>query len=147
MTLTASWNDSTHRFDGWGGDCIGTTSTCVLTMDDDKTVTATFTALPADRCANPSEASCIRAVYRGAPGDYAQVADIPASALITPNSTGRYEVGRGQRITVVTAAPLPENYTRFYLKSTPVVPPPLAPVVPATDPAGGEDVHVHADHR
>ena len=76
---------------------------------------ADITELPADRCASPSDVDCIRAVYRGAPGDYAQVTDIPASALVAPASDGRYEVQGGQRITVVTAAPLPEGRTRFYL--------------------------------
>ncbi len=121
VTLTASWNDATHSFTGWSGDCAdsGTASTCVLTMNADKTVTATFTALPADRCATPSDADCIRAVYVGAPGDYAQVTNIPAGVLLAPGGDGRYPVERGQRITVVTAAPLPEGYTRFYLQRRP----------------------------
>ena len=116
LTLTASWNDATHTFTGWGGACSGTTSTCTLTMDADKTVTATFAALPADRCATTTAADCIRAVYRGAPDDYAQVADIPADKLLTPGSDGRYTVDRGQQVTVVTAARLPTGYTRFYLQ-------------------------------
>ena len=116
VTLTASWNDATHSFGGWGDDCRGATSTCVLTMDAARTVTASFAALAADRCATSSEASCIRVVYRGAPGDYAQASDVPASAILTPNSDGRYEVRRGQQITVITAAPLPDGYTRFYLQ-------------------------------
>ena len=33
---------------------------------------------------------------------------------------GRYQVERGQQITVVTAAPLPTGYTRFYLQRTPL---------------------------
>ena len=124
VTLTASWNDATHSFTGWGGDCGGTALTCVLTMLADKSVTATFAALPADRCATTTAADCIRAVYRGAPGDYAQVQEIPADVLLTPNSDGRYTVERGQQVTVVTAARLPTGYTRFYLQRRP------------TDPAG-----------
>ena len=120
VTLTASWDDATHDFDGWGGDCVGTASTCVLTMDADKTVTATFAALPADRCAEPADVDCIRAVYLGAPTDYAQVADIPADKLLTPATDGRYYVQRGQQITVVTAAQLPAGWTRFYLVQTPL---------------------------
>ena len=118
VTLTASWNDATHTFTGWGGDCgdSGTALTCVLTILADKTVTATFAALPADRCATTTAADCIRAVYKGAPGDYAQITDIPADRLLTPGSDGRYQVERGQQITVVTAAPLPTGYTRFYLQ-------------------------------
>ena len=115
VTLTASWNDATHSFTGWGGDCAGTVSTCLLTMDAAKTVTATFAALPANRCATPTDADCTLAVYRGAPGDYEQVVDIPAEVLLTPDADGRYLVQRGQQITVVTAAPLPAGWTRFWL--------------------------------
>ena len=120
VTLTASWSDATHSFTGWGGDCAGTTSTCELTMDAAKTVTATFAALPATRCATTTASDCIRAVYRGAPDDYAQVADVPAGALLTPGSDGRYRVERGQQYTVVTAAPLPVGWTRFYLERSPL---------------------------
>ena len=119
--MTASWNDATTEgFAGWGGDCSGAATTCVLTIYTDKTVTAAFTALPADRCATTTDADCIRAVYRGAPNDYAQVQDIPADVLLTPDPDGRYQVERGQQITVVTAAPLPADYTRFYLQRTPL---------------------------
>ena len=123
VTLTASWNDATHTFTGWGGDCGGTALTCVLTMLADKSVTATFAALPADRCATTTAADCIRAVYKGAPGDYAQVPDIPADQLLTPGSDGRYTVERGQQVTVVTAARLPTGYTRFYLQRRPLARP------------------------
>ena len=46
VTLTASWDPATHTFSGWGGACSGTAMACVLTMDADKTVTATFAAKP-----------------------------------------------------------------------------------------------------
>ncbi len=123
VTLRASWSDATHDLDGWGGDCSGTASTCVLTMDGNKSVTAAFTALPGDRCAAPTDADCIRAIYLGAPGDYAQVTDIPASVLLTPEADGRYYVERGQQLTVVTSAPLPVDYTRFYLQRIPLASP------------------------
>ena len=128
VTLMASWNDATHTFSGWGGDCSasGTASTCELTMDGDKVVTVTFAALPATRCAITTDADCIRAVYRGAPGDYAQVQDIPADVLITAAGDGRYYLEREQQITVVTAAPLPTGWTRFYLERSPVSPSPVS---------------------
>ena len=119
VTLTTSWNDATHTFAGWGGDCSGTGTTCVLEMYADHTVTASFTPLPADRCPTPTDADCIRAVYKGAPDDYAQVQDIPQSVLIQPDGDGRYQVERGHQYTVVTAAQLPEGYNRFYLRSLP----------------------------
>ena len=119
VTLTASWNDATHTFAGWGADCSGTATTCVLEMYADKTVTATFTALAADRCATPTAADCIRAVYLGAPDDYAHVQDIPAELLLAPDDDGRYRVRRDEQVTVVTAAPLPSGYTQFYLHREP----------------------------
>ncbi len=71
-------------------------------------------------CATPTDPTCIHAVYRGAPADHAQVPDIPADALLTPASDGRYYVGRGQQVTVVTAAPLPAGWTRFWLDRSPL---------------------------
>ena len=122
VTLTASWNDATHDFTGWGDACSesGTAVTCVLTMDAAKTVSASFAALAADRCATTSATDCIRAVYRGAPGDYAQVSEILEDVLIAPDVNGRRQVERGQQVTVVTAAPLPPGYTRFYLQGSPL---------------------------
>ena len=77
------------------------------------------TPQPSDRCTTPIDPTCIRAVYKGAPDDYAKVQDIPDSVLIQPDDDGRYQVERGQQITVVTAAPLPADYTRFYLQRQP----------------------------
>ncbi len=113
VTLQASWNDATHSFTGWSGDCVGTTSSCEVLVDDDLAVTATFAALPADRCSTPTASDCIRAVYRGAPDDYRQVADIPDTALIPRGADGRYTIERGEQVTVVTAAPLPSGQDRF----------------------------------
>ena len=76
--------------------------------------------MPPDRCTTPIDPTCIRAVYKGAPDQYAQVQDIPDSVLIQPDSDGRYQVERGQQITVVTAAQLPADYTRFYLQRQPL---------------------------
>ena len=70
-------------------------------------------------CATPTDPTCVQAVYLGAPGDYAQVSDIPAHVLPTLASDGRYYVERGQQVTVVTAAPLPADWTSFYLQRTP----------------------------
>ena len=151
VTLTASWNDATHTFAGWSGDCSGSDTTCTLELYADHSVTATFSELPAARCAQPEDADCIRAVYLGAPDDYPQVQDIPADLLLTPDANGRYEVERGMQVTVVTAAPLPASYTRFYLQQDPVEQPwpvsssQLIPPVgttytftPSTDPAAAD---------
>ena len=126
VTLTAAWNDATHDFGGWGGDCAGETSTCVLTMDANKTVTATFTELSATRCSMTNDANCIRAVYIGAPGDYRQVTDIPSAMLLSGGPGGTYRIDAGLEVTVVTAARLPEGWTRFYLDQDPVGDPPVS---------------------
>ena len=126
VTLTASWNDATHDFGGWGGDCSGAATTCVLTMDANKAVTATFTALSATRCSNTNDANCIRAVYIGKPGDYAQVVDIPSAMRLSGGPGGTYHVDAGLQVTVVTAARLPGGWTRFYLEQDPVADPAIA---------------------
>ena len=41
VTVTAT-PDSGYRVASWGGDCSGTATTCVLTMDADKTASVTF---------------------------------------------------------------------------------------------------------
>ncbi len=86
VTLTASWNDATHTFGGWGGDCSGAATTCLLELYADAAVSAAFTPLPVDRCASTIDADCLRAVYQGAPDDYAQVQDIPAELIILPSA-------------------------------------------------------------
>ena len=163
VVLTASWNDATHTFAGWSGDCSGSATTCTLEMYNDFTVAATFTELPATRCAAPEDADCLRAVYLGAPDDYAQVQDIPVELLLTPSVDGRYVVERGQQVTVVTAAPLPAGWTRFYPQQDPLGQPwavsflQLIPPVgttytftPSTDPAAADlisfDLHAARPH-
>ena len=120
VILTATWDDTTHYLQSWGGACSGMEgATCTLRpFDDDATVTATF----AERCTGgATDPTCIRVVYIGAPDDYTNVADIPENFTFTPSSEGRYEVGRGEQITVVTGgASLPAGYTRFYLQQTPL---------------------------
>ena len=81
VTLTASWNDATHTLASWAGACSGTATTCTVEMYADATISASFTPLPSDRCLTPTDADCIRAVYLGAPDDYAQVQEIPHSDL------------------------------------------------------------------
>ena len=42
VTLTAAWNAASHTF-VWGGACSGSLAMCTVTMDQARTVTATFT--------------------------------------------------------------------------------------------------------
>lgn len=44
VTLNASWNNRAVNFCGWGGACSGTSSSCQVTMDASKNVTARFSA-------------------------------------------------------------------------------------------------------
>ena len=118
VTITAT-PDTGYRVDSWGGDCSGAATTCALTMDDDRAARVAF-APSGPVCTTATDATCIRAVYRGAPDDYAQVADIPADVLIAPRADGRYRVARGEQVTVVTAATVPTGYTRFYLQRSPL---------------------------
>ena len=78
------------------------------------------TPQPPDRCATATATDCILAVYKGAPDNYAQIQDIPDSLLIQPDEDGRYQIERGQQITVVTAAWLPTGYTHFNLQRRPL---------------------------
>ena len=71
-------------------------------------------------CTTPADPTCIVAVYEGAPGAYATVADIPAEQLLERDADGRYHVMRGQQVTVKTRARLPAGYTRFYLQLSPL---------------------------
>ncbi len=122
VTITAT-PDEGYGVDSWGGDCSGTALTCVLTMDADKAARVVFAPSGAV-CTTATDATCVRAVYTGAPGDYSSIADIPADALITPDAAGRYHVERGEQVTVITAATVPTGYTRFYLQWRPEGTPP-----------------------
>ena len=108
----------------WGAVAVGGGLGLVLVIacsgTDETAPPPAATAAPGERCSEPTGVDCIRAVYEGAPGDYAQVSEIPADVLIEPDAHGRYQVERGQQVTVVTAAPLPEGYTRFYLARSPL---------------------------
>ena len=118
ISVTATWDESTHVFDGWSGDCQGLTATCRVIMDANRTATATF----AERCtAGAMDPTCVRVVYAGAPADYANVSDVPDDRILERNSAGSYYVERGQQYTVITGgASVPEGYTRFYLQRQPV---------------------------
>ena len=102
---------------------------------------------PPEPCAEPTTADCILAVYTGAPVDDATAADIPESALIPPDAHGRYHVERGQQVTVVTAASLPEGYDRFSLRQQQVDPSPVAHHDLAPPPGTTYTFTVAADER
>jgi YVTN family beta-propeller protein len=100
VTLTA--NPATnYQFSGWSGACTG--SSCILTMDAAKSVTATFTAVPP-----PPPAQFIltlttvgNGVITPQPGPVAPAVNGARSALAAPVS-GKYNAG-----TVVTLTPTP----------------------------------------
>ena len=68
-------------------------------------------------CATPTDPTCIHAVYIGAPGDYAQVVDIPAAMRLNAGPGGTYRVDAGLEVTVVTAARLPGGTTYTFTVS------------------------------
>ena len=90
--------------------------------------TSTPAAPPAapGSCATPTDPTCIHAVYIGAPGDYAQVVDVPAPMLLSGGPGGTYRIDAGLEVTVVTAARLPGGWTRFYLDQSPIGDPPVS---------------------
>ena len=80
---------------------------------------AMSTDLPGGRCGDPSDPACIWVVHRGTLDDHPWVWEMPPSALIRPDAHGRYQVARGQTVTVRTLAHLPLGYTRFSLQTRP----------------------------
>ena len=111
------------------------TVTPAATATPTPSATPTPTPTP-DACTTPTDADCIRAVYLGAPDDYARVADIPDVTLLEPDEHGRYHVARGQQVTVVTAAWLPARYAGFQLRRTPEGSPPPVSASQLVQPAG-----------
>ena len=97
------------------------------------------------RCATPGAADCLRAVYRGAPGDYAQVADIPADRLVPRGADGRYTVARGQQYHGRDGRPLADRLHPL-LPAMAARGPALRHERGAADPARGDDLHLHS-HR
>ena len=91
---------------------------------------------PAGACAHAADPGCIVVVYRGAPDDYPGVAGIPDPLVIEPDARGRYQVERGWRVTVVTAAHPPAGYTDLLLGLSPDAHPPPA-VYPQVELAAG----------
>ena len=78
---------------------------------------ATSTDLPGGRCGDPSDPACIWVVHRGTPDDHPWVWQMPASAMILPDARGRYQVARGETVTVRNLAYRPIGYTRFSLQT------------------------------
>lgn len=74
---------------------------------------------PPEPCALPTDSTCIRAVYVGEPDDYDAVSDIPDEVALRPEGDGVYEVQRGQQVTVVTAASIPERFSHYVLLREP----------------------------
>ena len=91
--------------------------------------TSTPAAAPAapGSCATPTDPTCIHAVYIGPPRRLrTQVVDIPSAMLLRGGPGGTYRVDAGLEVTVVTAARLPEGWTRFYLDHRPSLHPSAA---------------------
>ena len=78
---------------------------------------ATSTDLPGGRCGDPSDPACTWVVHRGTPDDHPWVWQMPASAMILPDARGRYQVARGETVTVRNLAYRPIGYTRFSLQT------------------------------
>ena len=103
---------------------------------------------PPDRCTTPTDPTCILAVYKGAPDDYAQVQDIPDSVLIQPDDDGRYQVERGpadhrrdgrpaaRRLhPLLSPAPTAAGHRQSNIMTQQLIPP------------VGDDLHLHRGHH
>jgi hypothetical protein len=102
-------------FLGWGGACAGTAPTCDLTMDSEKTVTATFSTPPVSfYTVTPCRAFDSRSLAGSSPlraGSYAQLAiggrcGIPATA-------------KAVSLNVTVVSPSAGGHIRLYASGTP----------------------------
>ncbi|GEM_PF-4013350 len=106
--------DPNSTFDGWSGACTG--DSCVLTMDDDKSVTATFDALP-DFTMNPTSANLTlpQGGQTSEPISFIAVAGFKGNIAVTCNVSGKVpvptcsvspsSVSAGSSVTLQVAAP------------------------------------------
>ncbi len=95
VTLTATGEDT--EFVGWSGACTGT-GTCVVTMDQEKDVTATFQ--------QPSYSLNVTMAGEG----HGRIASVPAGINCGADCSEEYLAG-----TQVTLYPLPDNSTSDFL--------------------------------
>ena len=117
VTLTARWTPATHTFEGWGGACAhrGTLTTCTLTMDEQKHVTATFMAREPDTA--PTFGSAPPFTHTRAPG--ASFSFIPLPTATGGNGALTYSLSgnvpawlasaSSLRPTISTTEPIPNS--------------------------------------
>lgn len=125
VTLVASPN-SGYGFSGWSGDCSGTSPTCVLTMDANKAVTASFVAAgPEDAFLNvnknglgsgrvtsdPSGLDCDFAPGEECGHNFGDGATVTLTALADEGSTFSGWSGGGCSGTGTCVVTLSETYT------------------------------------
>ena len=147
VSITASWNDATHTFAGWSGDCSG--SAHDLRPGDLRRLhgrglvhRAAGRALrrPRRRRLHP----------RRLPGRARRLR--PGSGHPTPTGCSRATAtaatssNADEQVTVVTAAPLPPGFDRFVLNTAPLGSAPAARLA-APGTAGRYDLRVHALDR
>ena len=81
MVMLTATPDAGHQFSGWSGDLTGAANPATITMDANKNVTATFTALP--------------------PTQYSLIVNVSGSGMVNP-SGGDYDAGA---MVTLTATP------------------------------------------
>ena len=89
VTLTAA-ADTGSTFAGWSGDVITTTTTVTLTMDANKTVTATFNLLPANYTLTINTAGNGRGSVTTNPSGSTFVAGTVVTLTAVPSSTSSF---------------------------------------------------------
>jgi hypothetical protein len=114
VVLTANPADGS-AFLGWGGACAGTALTCDLTMDSEKTVTATFSTPPVSYyTVTPCRAFDSRSPAAASPlqaGTYAQLA-IGGRCGIPPTA-------KAVSLNVTVVSPSAGGHLRLYSSGTP----------------------------
>jgi PKD repeat protein len=94
VTLTAS-ADAGSAFSGWGGDCsgCGTSTTCDVTMDSDKTCTAAFDLQQYTLTVkiNPSGGGSVTGPGINCPGDCTEVFDHGTEVTLNATASAGYE--------------------------------------------------------
>lgn len=97
VTITAA-AASGSTFAGWGGACSGTATTCTVTMDAAKAVTATFNSSP-----TPSNSFTVRST-RAARSTITTRVNVPGAGRITQRATRSTRSGASARALVCTTS-------------------------------------------
>ena len=127
--------------------CSGAATTCVLEMYANASVTAAFTPLPADRCASPTDADCIRRRLQRPPGRLRPGPGHPRLGPPPPRRTTAATWSSGDNRSPSSRR---HDYRRGLQPLLPALAPrkrALADIVAATRPSRRDDLHIHRQRK